>query len=112
VDADAGPVHVGQVVFQNLPTEHEIREAEKPGETSRPRPFLVVTSRGATAKLEIEIRLEDDQGEVLMSTENTGYAKEGNSNELVNASRLRPGMRTIDWPRLKIVHVLVKVHAE
>jgi hypothetical protein len=112
VDGDVGAVHVGQVVFQNLPTENEVREASRPGDTSRPQPMLVVTNAGPTgAKLEIEVALEDDQGQVLMSTEASALVAKGKTNEVVRAYRLKPTIRTIDWPKLKVVHVVVKVSA-
>jgi len=110
VDEDAGPVHVGQVVFQNLPTDSEIREASGPGDTSRPQPMLVVSNSGASAAtLEVEVTLEDDEGQVLMSTDNHPYVKKDCINEVVKAYHRKPAMRTIDWPRLTVVHLKVTV---
>jgi hypothetical protein len=110
VDEDLGPVHVGQVVFQNLPTDSEVREATRANDTSHPYPLLVVTNAGTAAvKLDVEVRLEDDQGQVLVSTEASAQVGKGKTNELVKAYRLKPNVRTIDWPRLKVVHLLVKV---
>jgi hypothetical protein len=112
VDEGAGAVVIGQLLIQHLPTEAEVREADKPRDKTRPRPVLVVTNRGtSTASLDAKVTLEDGDGRVYMTCNVTEWLKKDATNELLRVYRRDQEMLTLDWPKVKVVHLVVRVPA-
>lgn len=110
VSRKAGPVLINQILFQNLPTADEARDAVRPGERSRPHPLLVVTNPSArVARLESTVTLEDEDGTVYMTCAATHEVRGGSSNQLVPSFLPGVWMRTVDFRKVKVAHLVVRV---
>ncbi len=109
--ADLGAARVGSVVFhqalvQNLPPEEEIREAG-PRDHARPSPVLVLDVLGhAGARLDLQVRLEDEDGAALMTCTVSRGVGAGWKTVVERICRGTEAMPTASWPRVRYVHVV------
>lgn len=100
----AGPVVIEEALVQNAPGEEDVAGARE-GKRARPRPMLVVTNAGPNeARLALELRLEDEREQVLMTCAFQAKVAPG-WNELVGKVCRLEEMELLDWPRVKVVRV-------
>jgi HEAT repeat protein len=108
LEGTAGPVTLGQVILQNIPTEEDVKNAS-PRERTRVKAVLVVGNTGRrTATLTFQLKLEDEAGAVLMTCAYQAWVKPG-ANELVHQACNRENLLLRDWPRVQVVRVVGKV---
>lgn len=112
VDASAGPIQVSQILFRQVPHEKDIPDAD-PDETCRVHPTLVLTNRAAAlALVDATLTLEDEAGKVYMTAGKTSRVNGGASNEIVDAGMSGQRIRILDWPKVKVVRLVVRVETK
>jgi hypothetical protein len=111
LDGRAGAFVFRQVLLRNMPREDELQKA-KAHHRARPRPQLVVTYLGTgEAEFQLELRLEDDQGNSLLSCTFKGDQDPGR-NEIVSRVCSNEEMPLLDWPRVRVVRVVGTVRQD
>jgi hypothetical protein len=105
-DGRVGPVLFRQVVFQNMPNEGELRDADM-DDRSRIQPVLVLSNLGSSrAKLDLKLQLEDDMDRVVMTCTISRYQGTGRNDLMDKLCGGVESMLTIDWPKVKMVRLV------
>lgn len=105
-DGRVGPVLFRQVIFQNMPNEGELRDADA-DDRARILPVLVLSNLGKwRAKLDLKLQLEDDLDRVVMTCTFTRYQGTDRNDLMDKLCGGAESMRTIDWPKVKVVRLV------
>jgi hypothetical protein len=110
VSIKAGPVEVIEVRIRNMPTEQDVVEDKRGTDRSHPKPTVVARSTSRQpAWLSLVSILEDEAGKPLMTCD----ARK--DQELAPGATddwntcMFEGIRTREWPRVKIFHLIATV---
>ncbi len=108
IQATAGPVTFTEVKIRNIPSAEEIRRVTRATENSRPKPVVFARNDGQIpAKVHVRTILEDDMGTALMTCDRTGSLDPGERNDWNMC--LTEAMHTLDWPQVRVVHLIAQV---
>lgn len=107
----AGPVTITEVRVRNRPTEHEVRENPEGLDRSRPKPIVIARNDGKDdVKVSLSASLEGASGQPFMSCRRKTDLDAGETDDWNVCSM--EGLYTKDWPKVKFVHVVVRVRPE
>ncbi|HYD39812.1 MAG TPA: hypothetical protein VEB43_03200 [Anaeromyxobacter sp.] len=105
-DGRVGPVLFRQVIFQNIPNEGELRDADA-DDRARVLPVLVLSNLGSSrAKLDLKLQLEDDLDRVVMTCTVSRYQGTDRNDLMDKLCGGNESMLTIDWPKVKVVRLV------
>ena len=102
----AGPLTFNEVIIRNAPNAGDLAGAKSnPRDNCHPKLQVGVSNKGsAKMKFHVTVSLEDGKGTVYMSCERNDSISPAAHNDHTNLCWL-DSMKTIDWPKLKVVHV-------
>jgi hypothetical protein len=108
-----GPLTFTEVLVRNAPNAKDLAEAKSnPKDNCHPKLQVGVSNPGsAKMKFHVTVSLEDGSGHVYMSCDRNDSISPGASNDHTNLCWL-DSMKTIDWPKLKVVHVSAEVERD
>jgi hypothetical protein len=106
----AGPLKFNEVVIRNAPNARDLAEAKSnPRDNCHPKLQVGVSNTGsAKMKFHVTVSLEDGKGTVYMRCERNDSISPAADNDHTNLCWLE-SMKTIDWPKLKVVHVSAEI---
>ena len=105
-----GPLTFHEVLIRNAPNAKDLSEAKSnPRDNCHPKLQVGVSNGGpAKMKFHLTVSLEDGKGHVYMSCDRNDSISPGASNDHTNLCWL-DSMKTIDWTKLKVVHVSAQI---
>ncbi len=108
VKVEVGPIVFNRIVVNDAPREEEIRKANDKYHTNV-HPVVVMSNNGnRDAQVDLDLVLEDADGKELLSCYRGFEVDKGDEDSTFIVCN-RGRMKTVDWPRVKQVHLIAHI---
>lgn len=107
---EAGPLVIEEIVIRNMPDDEDLAKAKSdPSDKCHPKLAIGVSNKGTVkTKFHLKVQLEDKDGNIYMSCDRNDESEPGAVNDHTNLCWL-DSMKTLDWPKVTVIHIVAKV---
>ncbi len=108
VKLESHRIHIDKVIVRDTPSEDEVKKANDKYH-SYINPVVVMTNKSNDdADVEMTLILLDEQGQEILSCKRS-FEVEEDDEDSNNTVCTRGRIKTLDWPRVKQVHIVAHI---